>query len=78
MFLRMVTHAIRKEALENSAETYNTSIMPALGTTKGCVFASFLQSTSNPQECISFTIWNSQKEFGKKWYPYHNLYTLPH
>jgi TRAP-type mannitol/chloroaromatic compound transport system substrate-binding protein len=23
-------------------------------------------------------VWNSQKEFGKKWYPYHNLYTLPH
>jgi TRAP-type mannitol/chloroaromatic compound transport system substrate-binding protein len=23
-------------------------------------------------------IWNSQKAFMKKWYPYHNLYTLPH
>jgi len=23
-------------------------------------------------------VWNSQKEFAKKWYPYHNLYTLPH
>ena len=23
-------------------------------------------------------VWNSQKEFGKKWYPYHKLYTLPH
>jgi TRAP-type mannitol/chloroaromatic compound transport system substrate-binding protein len=23
-------------------------------------------------------VWNSQKEFGKKWYPYHDLYTLPH
>jgi len=23
-------------------------------------------------------VWNSQKEFGKKWYPYHNLYNLPH
>ena len=23
-------------------------------------------------------VWNSQKEFGKKWYPFHNLYTLPH
>lgn len=62
MFLRMVTHAIRNDALENSADTYNESIMPALKKTSGCVFASYLQSTSNPQECISFTIWNSQKE----------------
>jgi TRAP-type mannitol/chloroaromatic compound transport system substrate-binding protein len=23
-------------------------------------------------------VWNSQKAFAKKWYPYHNLYTLPH
>ena len=23
-------------------------------------------------------VWNSQKEFAKKWYPYNNLYTLPH
>ena len=23
-------------------------------------------------------VWNSQKEFGKKWYPYHNMYNLPH
>ncbi len=23
-------------------------------------------------------VWNSQKEFGKKWYPYHKLYNLPH
>jgi len=23
-------------------------------------------------------VWNSQKKFAKKWYPYHNLYTLPH
>jgi TRAP-type mannitol/chloroaromatic compound transport system substrate-binding protein len=23
-------------------------------------------------------VWNSQKEFGKKWYPYHNQYNLPH
>ena len=23
-------------------------------------------------------VWNSQKEYGKKWYPYHKLYTLPH
>jgi TRAP-type mannitol/chloroaromatic compound transport system substrate-binding protein len=23
-------------------------------------------------------VWNSQKEFTKKWYPYHKLFTLPH
>jgi TRAP-type mannitol/chloroaromatic compound transport system substrate-binding protein len=23
-------------------------------------------------------VWDSQKAFGKKWYPYHKMYTLPH
>jgi TRAP-type mannitol/chloroaromatic compound transport system substrate-binding protein len=23
-------------------------------------------------------VWNSQKAFGKRWYPYHSMYTLPH
>ncbi|MBW1818157.1 MAG: TRAP transporter substrate-binding protein DctP [Deltaproteobacteria bacterium] len=23
-------------------------------------------------------VWKSQKDFGKRWYPYHKLYTLPH
>jgi len=23
-------------------------------------------------------VWNSQKAFSKKWYPYHEKYTLPH
>ncbi len=23
-------------------------------------------------------VWNSQKEFGAIWYPYHKMYTLPH
>jgi len=62
MFLRMVTHAIRRDVSEKSVETYNQSIMPALRTTTGCAFAAFLQNTIDLQECISLTIWNSQKE----------------
>ncbi len=53
MFLRMVTHTVRSEESERMAETYHRSVISNLRTTKGCVFASLLQNTINPQECIS-------------------------
>ncbi|HAP34774.1 MAG TPA: hypothetical protein DCQ28_02090 [Bacteroidetes bacterium] len=62
MFLRMVTHTVRSEESERMAETYHRSVISNLRTTKGCVFASLLQNTINPQECISLTLWDSQKE----------------
>ena len=62
MFLRLVTHIIRAEETEKNAEVYARSVLTALRTTRGCVFASLLQNTGNPQECISLTIWNSRKE----------------
>ena len=62
MFLRMVTHAMRSEESEKMAETYHRSVISNLRTTKGCVFASLLQNTINTQECISLTLWDSQKE----------------
>ncbi len=62
MFLRMVTHIIRAEESERNAQVYADSILSALRTTPGCVFASLLQNTGNAQECISLTIWNSRKE----------------
>jgi heme-degrading monooxygenase HmoA len=62
MFLRLVTHTVRGEESESMAATYTASVLSTLRTTKGCVFASLLQNTDNAQECISLTIWNSQKE----------------
>jgi heme-degrading monooxygenase HmoA len=62
MFLRMVTHTIRSEESEGMAETYHRTVLSTLRLTQGCVFASLLQNTVNTQECISLTIWNSQKE----------------
>jgi heme-degrading monooxygenase HmoA len=57
----MVTHIIRAEESEKNAETYARSVLSALRITEGCIFASLLQNTSNPQECISLTIWASRK-----------------
>ncbi len=62
MFLRMVTHIIRAEESEKNAHVYAQSILSALRSTPGCVFASLLQNAGNAQECISLTIWNSRKE----------------
>ncbi|MGA9405809.1 MAG: hypothetical protein WBW71_01625 [Bacteroidota bacterium] len=58
----MVTHIIRPEESERNAQVYADSILSALRSTPGCVFASLLQNTGNAQECISLTIWNSRKE----------------
>ncbi|MDP1678326.1 MAG: hypothetical protein Q8L88_15820 [Bacteroidota bacterium] len=44
------------------AEAYDRSVLSALRTTKGCVFASLLQNTENLEQGTSLTIWNSQKE----------------
>ncbi len=44
------------------AGAYVRSVLPALRTTKGCVFASLLQDLRQPQECVSLTIWNSRRE----------------
>ncbi|HTR82086.1 MAG TPA: antibiotic biosynthesis monooxygenase [Bacteroidota bacterium] len=62
MFLRLVTHIIRAEESEKNAEAYAQSVLSALRSTKGCAFASLLQNTDKPQECISLTIWKSRKD----------------
>lgn len=62
MFLRMVTHAIRSSEAEQMAEIYHRTVITALRTTPGCVFAALLQNTANAQECISLTIWNAPKD----------------
>lgn len=62
MFLRMVTHVVRIEETEKMAEIYDRSVLSALRTTQGCVFASLMQNTANMHECVSLTIWNSKKE----------------
>lgn len=62
MFLRMVTHTIRSEEAENMAESYQTLVLSTLRSIRGCIFASLLQNTDNPKECISLTIWKSQKD----------------
>lgn len=59
MFLRMVTHAIRGGESEAMAETYGRTVIAALRTVPGCSFASLLQNTADPQECVSLTLWKS-------------------
>jgi heme-degrading monooxygenase HmoA len=62
MFLRMVTHAVQSEKQLEFAAAYERTILTALRSTSGCVFASLLQNTRNTRECISLTIWKSQQE----------------
>jgi len=62
MFLRLVTHEVRPDESEKMAETYHRTVLSALRSTKGCVFASLLQNTADLQECVSLTIWDSRQD----------------
>ena len=62
MFLRMVTHTIRDEETLRMANTYERLVLSALHTTPGCVFAALIQNIDNQNECISLTLWKSQRE----------------
>ncbi|MBW2285789.1 MAG: hypothetical protein JRF65_14485, partial [Deltaproteobacteria bacterium] len=39
--------------------------------------ADYMDEMSEKDEFFA-KVWKSQKDFGKRWYPYHKLYTLPH
>jgi heme-degrading monooxygenase HmoA len=61
MFLRLVQHLVKTEYIVEMSSAYERKILSELRITQGCVFASLLQNVNNPRECISLTIWESQR-----------------
>jgi heme-degrading monooxygenase HmoA len=59
MFMRLVQVKVKKESSGNLAELYAQRIVPELQKTPGCIYASLIQSTSNPDESISLTLWET-------------------
>jgi heme-degrading monooxygenase HmoA len=59
MFMRLVQVKVKPESSENLAGLYAQRIVPVLQQTPGCIYASLIRSTSNPDESISLTLWET-------------------
>jgi heme-degrading monooxygenase HmoA len=62
MFLRLVQAKIRPDDATRLGEAYREGIMPALESTRGCLFAGLAQSTQRREEVISLTLWTSRDD----------------
>jgi heme-degrading monooxygenase HmoA len=59
MFMRLVQVKVKPESSANLAGLYAQHIVPELQKITGCIYASLIRSTSNPDESISLTLWES-------------------
>ena len=59
MFMRLVQMQVRKDGIDKLSRKYREEVIPRLGRTDGCRFASLVQSAGNVDECMSLTLWES-------------------
>jgi heme-degrading monooxygenase HmoA len=62
MFMRLVQVKVKSESLDIVAGLYAERIVPVLQKTPGCIYASLIRSTSNPDESISLTLWETAND----------------
>jgi heme-degrading monooxygenase HmoA len=59
MFMRLVQVRLRSETADQLPLLYSNKIISALQKTPGCLCASLIKSTHDPDEAISMTLWDS-------------------
>ena len=59
MFMRLVQMQVKQDSIEKLSKKYREEVIPRLGKTEGCRFASLVQSAGNLNECMSLTLWES-------------------
>jgi quinol monooxygenase YgiN len=59
MFMRLVQVKVKSETADQMPLLYSTTIIPTLQKTPGCLYASLIKSTHDPDEAISMTLWDS-------------------
>lgn len=62
MYMRFVHLRVKPEAMAAFETFYEDRVAPTLHAMKGCLFASLIQSTAHPDECISMTLWNTPED----------------
>lgn len=61
MYMRFVRLTIRDGRFTDLRGYYESRVIPALQDIRGCLFASLLQPTEGENECVSLTLWSSQR-----------------
>ncbi|HTK82092.1 MAG TPA: antibiotic biosynthesis monooxygenase family protein [Bacteroidota bacterium] len=59
MFIRLVQMNVIPEKVGDVRSRYEERVIPVLQGTKGCLYASLVQSSNHPGEYISLTLWES-------------------
>jgi heme-degrading monooxygenase HmoA len=62
MFMRTVKMFVKQSEIPDFRSLYEEHTLEAFATVPGCRYAALLQSTYNPEECISLTFWTSEAE----------------
>lgn len=62
MYLRLVQLKARVEEVSKFQTLYSNTIIPTLQGTPGCLYACLMQSSSNPEEVVSMTLWETQAD----------------
>jgi len=62
MYMRTVKMHVRLDDVAPFIREYERSIFPAFAETDGCLSAVLMQSTKEPEECVSLTFWRSQED----------------
>jgi heme-degrading monooxygenase HmoA len=62
MFMRLVNLKVKEGRLNDFARFYEERTIPALQEVNGCLYASLLKPTDDDVECVSMTMWRSQKD----------------
>ncbi len=61
MYMRFVRLILKEGRFNDLRKYYDRRVIPALQDTRGCLFVSLLQPTEGDNECVSLTLWSSQK-----------------
>lgn len=62
MFMRAVKMYVKPDEVRKFQSAYQDRVFAAFANVKGCRYAALMQSTDNPEECISLTFWTSEAE----------------
>ncbi|MFQ5641357.1 MAG: putative quinol monooxygenase [bacterium] len=61
MFMRVVQAKMNPEKIVGIERVYKEKILPELQKTPGCLCARLIQSSQEPNEFLSMTLWDTQK-----------------
>ena len=62
MYIRIVSHILQKDKINEFRDIFVVQIIPALQETKGCRYSYLIESMHQENEVISLSIWDSKED----------------